>query len=120
MEAGLRKLEVARDGRDARIEYLERRLEERDLLIRQLRAELDKCQQVLSAPPNGSSLDRATAGARLDAMAQLAPWRLAAAVDASSVEQRLKRMGISAEPRPKMSLADLKKVSFNKVAKSSK
>lgn len=62
----------------ARVAQLERELAEKEALVRQLRADLDKCQQVLK---EGSALS----------MAEIAPWRV-------GLEPRFKRLAISAEP----------------------
>lgn len=71
-----------------RIGHLERQLVQRDNLIRQLRAELDKCQQVLNKNVN---VNQAQLQQQQESMAQIAPWRL---------EPKLKRLAISAEPLP--------------------
>lgn len=68
------------DGLVERIGQLERQLVQRDNHIRLLRAELDKCQQVLNKQQQQSVAET---------MAQIAPWRL---------EPKLKRLAISAEP----------------------
>lgn len=68
-----------------RIGQLERELSQRDVLIRQLRADLDKCQQVLKPLAADPS----------DQMAQIAPWRMN---NNGGMEQRFKRLAISAEP----------------------
>lgn len=65
----------------AKIAQLERDLAQRDGLIRQLRADLDKCQQVLK---EGSATQNVS-------MAEIAPWRV-------GLEPRFKRLAISAEP----------------------
>jgi len=69
------------DGLVERIGQLERQLVQRDNHIRLLRAELDKCQQVLNKQQQQSVVE--------ETMAQIAPWRL---------EPKLKRLAISAEP----------------------
>lgn len=76
-----------------RIGQLERELSQRDGLIRQLRADLDKCQQVLKPLQiEGSSPSPVD-------MAQIAPWRVNKNGSASlSLEPRFKRLAISAEP----------------------
>ena len=106
VQRALRQREHELRERDARVTRLERQVAERDSLIVQLRTELDKCHQVLQVSPSLSPLTAA------------APWRLAtrpgdggAAI--VSVEQRLKRMAISAEP-----LSELKQSKFPKVPKT--
>ena len=64
----------------AKVAQLERDLAQRDALIRQLRADLDKCQQVLKEGSTQSV-----------SMAEIAPWRV-------GLEPRFKRLAISAEP----------------------
>ena len=73
---------------ERRVVELERELVRRDVLIRQLRADLDKCHQVMKPlrPPEPVAVDVAK-------MAELAPWRL------GGLElPRVKRLAISAEP----------------------
>lgn len=85
-----------------RISQLERELSQRDALVRQLRADLDKCQQVLK--PLNQHVQQEQ-GLSAD-MAKIAPWRVgskngpaaAAAAAASGLEPRFKRLAISAEP----------------------
>lgn len=86
-----------------RISQLERELSQRDALVRQLRADLDKCQQVLK--PLNQHVQQEQ-GLSAD-MAKIAPWRVgskngpaaaAAAAGASGLEPRFKRLAISAEP----------------------
>ena len=74
-----------------RIGQLERELSQRDGLIRQLRADLDKCQQVLKPLQQVEGVD----------MAQIAPWRVASKNGSGvglGLEPRFKRLAISAEP----------------------
>ena len=73
------------DGLVERIGQLERQLVQRDNHIRLLRAELDKCQQVL----NKQQQQQQQQSVVEETMAQIAPWRL---------EPKLKRLAISAEP----------------------
>lgn len=96
-----------------RINQLESELSQRDALVRQLRADLDKCQQVLK-PLNQVQQQSATSSTVLGEcsvtaeMAQIAPWRVtankngpnavAAATAAALLEPRFKRLAISAEP----------------------
>ena len=95
-----------------RINQLESELSQRDALVRQLRADLDKCQQVLK--PLNQVQQQSTPSAVLGEcsvtaeMAQIAPWRVtankngpnavAAAAAAALLEPRFKRLAISAEP----------------------
>lgn len=120
VQRALRQREHELRERDAHVMRLERRLAERDVLIDQLRIELDKCRQVLQAatPSPPPSLPQPPAAAGSDA-ASIAPWRLLGRGDGiGSVEGRLKRMAISAEPLPRSSLSDLKQLKLAKVAKS--
>jgi hypothetical protein len=97
-----------------RINQLESELSQRDALVRQLRADLDKCQQVLK-PLNQVQQQSAASSTVLGEcsvtaeMAQIAPWRVtankngpnavaAAAAAAALLEPRFKRLAISAEP----------------------
>ena len=84
-----------------RIDQLESELSLRDALVRQLRADLDKCQQVLkplsqvqpAEVPGGSALPVASE------MAEIAPWRVANKnCQPAVLEPRFKRLAISAEP----------------------
>ena len=65
-----------------RINQLESELSQRDALVRQLRADLDKCQQVLK--PLNQVQQQSTPSAVLGEcsvtaeMAQIAPWRVTA------------------------------------------
>ena len=90
-----------------RINQLESELSQRDALVRQLRADLDKCQQVLK--PLNQVQQQSTPSAVLGEcsvtaeMAQIAPWRVTANKNgpnavAALLEPRFKRLAISAEP----------------------
>ena len=76
------------DGLVERIGQLERQLVQRDNHIRLLRAELDKCQQVLNKQQPQQQQQQQQSVVE-ETMAQIAPWRL---------EPKLKRLAISAEP----------------------
>ena len=93
-----------------RINQLESELSQRDALVRQLRADLDKCQQVLK-PLNQVQQQQSTVLGECSVtaeMAQIAPWRVTAnkngpnasvaAAAAALLEPRFKRLAISAEP----------------------
>lgn len=88
---------------------LERELVRRDITIRQLRADLDKCHQVIRSSAAAAAAGTGAGGSAnsLDPMAQIAPWRVPTASTASSggvggwttdILPRLKRLAISAEP----------------------
>jgi hypothetical protein len=81
-----------------RIGQLERELSQRDGLIRQLRADLDKCQQVLKPL---QQVEGSSSPGGVD-MAQIAPWRVTSkngsGVGGLGLEPRFKRLAISAEP----------------------
>ncbi len=87
-----------------RIGQLESELSQRDALVRQLRADLDKCQQVLK--PLNQVQPGETAGTALPVpsvvsteMAEIAPWRLTNKnCQPAVLEPRFKRLAISAEP----------------------
>ncbi|KAI9552875.1 hypothetical protein GHT06_020759 [Daphnia sinensis] len=83
-----------------RIGQLERELSQRDALVRQLRADLDKCQQVLK-PLQQTHVVQQEQGLCAD-MAKIAPWRVGSkngpASQAAGLEPRFKRLAISAEP----------------------
>lgn len=79
-----------------RIGQLERELGQRDVLVRQLRADLDKCQQVLKPLNQHVQLDE-TSILCAD-MAQIAPWRVGKPNGPAGMEPRFKRLAISAEP----------------------
>ena len=116
VQRALRQREHELRERDARVTRLERQVAERDSLIVQLRTELDKCHQVLQVSPSLSPPPPPSPSP--SPLTAAAPWRLAtrpgdggAAI--VSVEQRLKRMAISAEP-----LSELKQSKFPKVPKT--
>lgn len=125
--------------RESRLRQLERDVGERDAVIVQLRAELDKCHQVLkpmvqqlSTSLQSTYISASAAPVAANAMANIAPWRVGAAASASPAagtslsfllqQQRTKRLAISAEPLPhsmgNASLADLRKLRIQRAPKS--
>lgn len=89
---------------ERRVLELERELVRRDVMIRQLRAEVDKCHQVLNhhqlRPPQSSTGAADLSPPPKDSvMAQIAPWRVAAGGPKDQLDlPRFKRLAISAEP----------------------
>lgn len=90
-----------------RIDQLESELSQRDALVRQLRADLDKCQQVLKPlnqvqPGEMAALSMSVVAPSLvvsNEMAEIAPWRLTNKnCQPAVLEPRFKRLAISAEP----------------------
>ncbi|XP_057381165.1 cGMP-dependent protein kinase, isozyme 2 forms cD4/T1/T3A/T3B-like isoform X1 [Daphnia carinata] len=84
-----------------RIGQLERELSQRDALVRQLRADLDKCQQVLKPLNQHVQHEQGLSAAAAADMAKIAPWRVGSKngpAAAAGLEPRFKRLAISAEP----------------------
>jgi hypothetical protein len=89
-----------------RIGQLESELSQRDALVRQLRADLDKCQQVLKPlnqvqPGEMAALSVSVPPSLVVSteMAEIAPWRLTNKnCQPAVLEPRFKRLAISAEP----------------------
>lgn len=86
-----------------RIDQLESELSQRDALVRQLRADLDKCQQVLKplnqVQPGEMAALPVPSLVVSNEMAEIAPWRLTNKnCQPAVLEPRFKRLAISAEP----------------------
>ncbi|XP_046454315.1 cGMP-dependent protein kinase, isozyme 2 forms cD4/T1/T3A/T3B-like isoform X1 [Daphnia pulex] len=91
-----------------RIGQLESELSQRDALVRQLRADLDKCQQVLKPLNQVQPGEMAALSLSVSVppslvvsteMAEIAPWRLTNKnCQPAVLEPRFKRLAISAEP----------------------